>query len=303
MNKILMVLLALVAWPLAAGAALNLPGGTVWYLHADLEAMRDSAAGRDLYRWLDAEVFEEIRAESGIDVGKEVQKLTAYSGLDSGVAIVLQGPISKATRDKLMAIMALRAGYDLRDHKGSEYLLAGEEPVAVSRPGISIDFEESAFVSFAIPQKIIVTSHEPQMHALLERKGQIVGGGKHNGALLVLTADKTFVQAGMKTEAFADEDNSSWNSSILRNTEEVALMIAEQRGLLAIEAQLKSRDPRMTQSLGSVINGLISLQAFNDDIPDELRNALSSTKVDSKGGVLNVSTVLDPADLIRLMSD
>lgn len=302
MNKLLVVLLALASFPVTAGAALDLPGGTVWYLHADLEAMRSSDAGRDLYRWLEKEVLEEVKAEVGIDVGKEVQKVTAYSGLDSGVAIVLQGPISETTRDKLMAMMALRAGYDLREHKGMDYFLAGAEPLEVSTANIDVDFDETAFVSFAIPQKVIVTSHEPQMRELLNNKGRIVGGGSHKGAMLVLTADKTFVQAGLKTEAFADEGNN-WNSNILRNTEEVAVMIADQKGLLAIEAQLTSRDPRLTQSLGSVINGLISLQAFSDDIPQELRNTLSNTRVTANGAVLNVSAVLNPADLVQLMSD
>lgn len=302
MNKLLTILLVLLSWPMSAGAALDLPGGTVWYLHADLDAMRDSPAGRDLYRWLEDEVFAEVRAEVGIDVGKEVQKLTAYSGMDNGIAIVLQGPISKETHDKLMAMMALRAGYDLRDHDGKEYFLAGDEPAAISKPGLAVDFDESAFVSFAIPQKVIITSHEPQMQALLKSKGRIVGGGNHKGAMLVLTADKTFVQAGLKTEAFANKEYS-WNSNILRNTEEVALMIAEQNGLLAIEAQLTSRDARLAQSLGSVINGLISLQAFNDDIPQELREALSSTRVTTRDATLNVSAVLNAADLARLMSD
>jgi hypothetical protein len=214
----------------------------------------------------------------------------------------MQGPVSKTTRDKLMAMMALRGDFDLRDFDGKEYFLAGEESMAFESDGLSIDLEEAAFVSFAIPGKVIVTSHEPPMQALLKNKGRITGGGNHNGAMLVLSADKTFVQAGVKTKAFA-ENNSGWNSNILRNTEQVAVMVAEQRGLLAVEAQLKSTDARLAQSLGSVINGLISLQAFSDDIPQALRTALSNTKVVTNDAILNISAVFDPADLVRLMSD
>jgi hypothetical protein len=290
------------AWPAAALAELDMPAGTVWYLHADLEAMRDSPAGRDLYQWLEGEVFAEVRAETGIDVGKELHKITAYSGMDEGVEIVMQGPVSKTTRDKLMAMMALRGDFDLRDFDGKEYFLAGEESMAFESSKLSIDLEEAAYVSFAIPGKVIVTSHEPPMQALLKNKGRITGGGNHNGAMLVLSADKTFVQGGVKTKAFA-ENNSGWNSNILRNTEQVAVMVAEQRGLLAVEAQLKSSDARLAQSLGSVINGLISLQAFSDDIPQELRTALSNTKVVANDAILNISAVFDPADLVRLMSD
>ncbi len=302
MNKLVTALLILMAWPAAALAELDMPAGTVWYLHADLEAMRASPAGRDLYQWLEGEVFAEVRAETGIDVGKELHKITAYSGMDEGVEIVMQGPVSKTTRDKLMAMMALRGDFDLRDFDGKEYFLAGEESMAFDSSKLSIDLEEAAFVSFAIPGKVIVTSHEPPMQALLKNKGRITGGGNHNGAMLVLSADKTFVQAGVKTKAFA-ENNSGWNSNILRNTEQVAVMVAEQRGLLAVEAQLKSTDARLAQSLGSVINGLISLQAFSDDIPQALRTALSNTKVVTNDAILNISAVFDPADLVRLMSD
>lgn len=302
MSKSLLVVLALVSLPLTTHAELTFPGGTLWYLYADFAAMRESDAGRELYHWLESEVLDEVKAEAGIDVSRELHSITAYSGTAAGVAVVLQGPVSKTTHDKLMALMALHSTYDLRQHEGSDYFLAGEEPAAVADSGPFGDFEDSAFVSFAIPDMVIVTSQEAQMQELLERKGRIAGGGRHTGALLVLTADNTFVQAGLKTEAFAEEGDD-WNSNILRNTEEVALLIADHKGLLAIEAQLKSRDPRLSQSLGSVINGLISLQAFNDDIPPELRATLANTKVVADDAVLNVSAVLDPADLLLLMSD
>lgn len=309
MKKILVLLLAFQAAPHAALAELDFPAGTMWYLYADLEAMRESTAGQGLYAWLEEEVLQEVRAETGIDLSRELDNVTAYSDAGSGIAVVLRGPVSKTTKDKLLAVMALHAGYDLRDHQGKEYFLAGDEKWLAGRPERNGDrgnrfgeFGENAFVSFAVADRIIVTSHEAAMQELLDRKGRIAGAGSHKGALLVLTADHSFVQAGVKTAAFA-QDHGDWNSNILRNTEEMALLVADHKGLLAIEAQLKSRDPRLSQSLGSVINGLISLQAFNDDIPEELRNSLANTKVVAEDAVLNVTTVLDPQHLLRLMSD
>ncbi len=67
----------LVGNPGVTGA--DFPGNTIWYAHADLEQMRSAASGKDLYNWLDGEVFIEIYEEIGIDIGKETDRVTAYA--------------------------------------------------------------------------------------------------------------------------------------------------------------------------------------------------------------------------------
>ena len=96
---------------------------------------------------------------------------------------------------------------------------------------------------------------------MLATGGKVAGSGSHKGALLVLSAEKTMLQAGMNSAAFADDDGSGWDSNILRNTEQVAFMIAAAANKLALEAQLITTEPEMDESLASVVRGLISLLA------------------------------------------
>jgi hypothetical protein len=138
---------------------------------------------------------------------------------------------------------------------------------------------------------------------MLDSGGKIVGSQSHDGALFVLTADVSFVQAGLRTNGLADEDDDGdWESNILRNTEQAALLIADRSGQIAVEAQLKTKDPKMAQSIGSIVNGLISLQAFNSELGPEVQSLIENTRVEVNENVLTISTVID-ADLIVSVLD
>jgi len=306
-NPILAVLAALfVAAPAVSNAAVDagdIPGAATWYLHADLEGMRGSDSGNALYGWLSAEIFVEINEEIGIDIDEEVDRVTAFSQPEAGVVIVLEGPVSDKTRDMLLALVALESEFDLRSHGGRDYYFMGEDGGTSPKNLRFDDLDESAYLSFALPGKLLVTSREDEMRALLERDGRIAGSGGHGGALLVLTADKSFVQAGMRTSELAEDADIGWDSNILRNTEQAALMLADRNGFIAVEAQLKSTDPRMAASLSSVVSGLLSLQALNSELDPGIQSLISNTKVSVADAVLEISTVFDPASLVKLLND
>ncbi len=180
-----------------------------------------------------------------------------------GTVIIIDGPISKKAQDKLLALAVLEGDVDTREHDGNTYYFAGHDEARTGSDSDPFDdLEDAAYFSFAVNNKAIIASTENQLKALLDNGGKIVGGQSHNGALFVLTADVSFVQAGLRTNGLADDDGD-WESNILRNTEQAALLIADKSGQIAIEAQLRSKDPKMAQSIGGIVNGLISLQAFN----------------------------------------
>ena len=302
--------------PLTAAAAVtadDLPQGTLWYLHADLEQMRNAAAGEGIYDWLDGEVFMEIHEEIGVDINKETDSITAYSNEKSGTVILIEGAIQSETQEKL--IEKARENTDLVEMKyqGKTYYFASDADHDAddddnkhsarhsSRREPLRDLKDGAYFSFAIKNKLLVTGSEEQMKELLANKGKIAGGGNHDGALFVLTADKAFVQAGLNTDEL--DDNGGWDSNILRNTEQAALTIAGVGDMISIEARLVSTDPAMAQSLGGIANGLISLQAFNDDLDPELKSLLANTKVDVKDNVLSISTVITPELIVNVLDD
>jgi hypothetical protein len=300
--------------PLMAAADISvgdLPGNTVWYLHADLAAMRDSDGGRTVYAWFDHEVGDEVREETGIDISGEVDSVTAFANRDSGPVILVRGPVSKETRDKLLAIAAAEGPVDPREHDGKTYYFFGDPDDEDASQGQAVDdledtfddLEDSTYVSFAIDGAVIITAREVQMQELLENGGRTIAPPGSDSALLILSANKTLVQAGVQPAGLADEGDDDWESSIVRNTEQAALLVADESGMLAIEAQLVSSDPKMAEAIGGIVNGLIGLQALNGDLEPELQNLIRNTKVEVRDRTLEISTVLDPNVVVDVLDD
>ena len=93
-------------------------------------------------------------------------------------------------------------------------------------------------------------------------------------------------------------DDLGWDSNILRNTKQLALLISDDSGLLALKAQLIANEEEMANSLASIVRGLISLQVFNDDIDPELTAFLENTSVEVDGSTLTVQVAMDPELLV-----
>lgn len=300
--------LLLLAFPLHGAAAVNardLPDDTIWYMHVDLQSMRGSVAGAKVYAWFDDEVGGEVREELGIDLSKEVDRVTAYSDATHGTVVVSEGPLTRESQERLLAIATLEAegAIDILEYKGKTYYHIGDEDDEAYRGDEPFeDLEDSAWFSFAIDGKAILTSTEAQLKALLESGGKIAGSGSHKGAMFVLSADKTFMQAGMQADNMVI-DSDEWESNILRNTRQAALLLADRDGLIAIQAQLVSTEPKMAEAIAGIVNGLISLQAFNSDLDPEIRDLIRNTRVDVVENTLSINTVIDPDVISAVLAD
>ena len=300
--------------PLVASAEItqaSLPEGTLWYLHANLKQMRESESGQHLHKWLDGQIFMEIHEDIGIDINSETDAVTAFSDREQGTVILVEGNISKDTQDKLLAIAAAKGRFAMLEHKDKIFYhvqsskSSGEhedEQGPDHEDDLLDGLEHNAYFSFAAKNRLIVTSDENQMQAMLDNGGKITGSRSHEGALFVLTADRTFVQAGLRTDRLADDDDG-WRSNIIRNTEQAALLISGRDNLLAVQAQLVSSDAKMAESIGGIANGLISLQAFNSDLDPRIRTLIQNTKIEVTDNVLSVNTVIEPGLVTTMLSD
>jgi hypothetical protein len=311
-------LLLIFSFPLATQAGVSsadLPGNLVWYMHADLEQMRSTESGSPLYDWFDDEVIVEINNEIGIDLSTEVDSVTAFSDRTDGTVIIIEGPLTKKSQDKLLALAMLEATVNRLEFDGKEYYHVaddgddgdddddeddrnrhrGKDPLD--------DFDDSAYFSFSVANKAIIASSEKQMQELLKSGGKVTGSKSHDGSMFVLTADRSFVQAGLRPDGMADGDDGGWESNIIRNTEQAALLISDSAGQIAVEAQIVSTDPAMAASIGSIVNGLISLQAFNSELGPELKSLIQNTRVKVKDNVLSVSTVIDPKLIVSVLDE
>ena len=192
-----------------------------------------------------------------------------------------------------------------RSHDGHAYFHVGDEERA-GRSGHEPfdDLDDTAYFSFALDERILVTGNEANMQALLENDGSIPGSGSHDGAVLVLSANQSIIQAGVHPEGLVEaDDDDGWESNVVRNTKQAALLVADASGQLAVEAQLVSADPGMAQSIAGIVNGLIGLQAFNSELGPDIQNLIRATKVEVEENVLSISTVFDPNLMISILED
>ncbi|MGI9248912.1 MAG: hypothetical protein ACR2QI_07830, partial [Woeseiaceae bacterium] len=289
---------------LAYADASAIPDSATWYFYADFDAMRKGEASRGVYDWLDSEVFEEIRGEIGIDFDKEAESLTAFSDVGVGPVILLDGKISQSTKDKIVAIAAADGELQTFKSSGKAYYFFDGDSDGADTGDIELDIEsleKEAYVSVALKNKVLVTNTQGQMEKLLASNGKIETGKKEKNALLVLRAERSLVQAGVNADEL--DGDSDWDSNILRNTEQVAVLIADLGDKLGIEAQLLAKEPDMANSLASIVRGLISLQAFNDEMDPEIASVLQSTKVDVTGSALKISLALEPDTVVSALAD
>lgn len=311
--KLLAIIVFLALPTLAYADVSNIPGTATWYFHADFDAMRKGGASKGLYDWVDGEVFAEIRDEIGIDFHKEARQLTAFAAAEEGPVIVLDGKISQETKDKVLAIAAIDGELETFKAAGKAYyFFDGEKSSDESDSDesdddnidINIDsLEEEAYVSVALKNKIVITNTRAQMEALLENDGKIKSDRKQKDALLVLRAERSLIQAGVNASEMRVDDDGDWDSNILKNTRKIAVLLSDLGDKLGVEAKLMTTEPEMADSMASIVRGLISLQAFNDDMDPEVASVLQSTKVDVADSTLQISLALDPDTVVSALEN
>ena len=209
--------------------------------------------------------------------------------------------MSGQTREKILEIARREGKLERREHAAKTYYRFQESKSSEGRDDIG-SLDDGGYFTLDVDRKLIVTSDERRLTALMDSGGRITGAESTRDALFVLTADKQFVQAGMRTSEFGDDDDD-WDSNILRNTEQAALLVSDRGGMLSVEAKLTSADPQMTKSIGNIVSGLISLQAFNAEMDPAIAGILRNTKVDVAEKVLSISTVLDPSVVVAILKD
>lgn len=300
------LLLAVPGFAFADLSDAGVPDSSTWYLHVDLEEMRTSPAGSKLYAWLDDEVISELREETGIDIGKEVDQITAFSAPGAGAVVLIEGTVSQESQDKLLALAAVADELQtLKFKRNTYYYIEGDgssEGNGHRHGKIEIDsFDNGVYFSFALKNRIIITSTPEEMESLLASNGKIKKRSNPSGALFVLTAEKSLIQAGLRPDEF--EAGGGWESNILRNAEHVAMMIADIAGNIAVEVRLVTREADMAQSLASILRGLISLMAFDDDMEPGVAEALRSTKVVVEDRALTIKVALSPDLVVAALKD
>lgn len=291
----------------------DIPTGSNWYVHVNLEQIRNSSVGQQFALETFNEAMDDIENELNVNVREEFEGITIFGGelpehqhaLSDG-AVVLHGIFSEQTRNALLSALAdSNASYTEAYEAGMTYYIVkndenrstdtDEERV---HENVTWDGDEALYFAFGNTQTLVTQS--PEMMQVFLSGGGYLGGFEqvNNNALLVLQADRALLQGGANTSA---EITSEWDSSVLKNVEAVALVVAQQQGGLLLKAQLMANSAEVAMSVRNIVEGIVALKALSEPegvIGEVLRNVL----FENDNSVLNVSVEVS-ADQIAAIKD
>lgn len=300
-----LIITSFAAFGLVAGAhadiaAEDLPENVQWYAHADFKEMQGSVTGRYLLDFLEQEVFSELEQETGISLKEDLQAATVFGGkAQNDGAVVLYGKISDKNRTKMQALMEIYGEYQKETRKGVEVYAVNKR----ARDGKSADDDSSdlfseartTYLAFGKRNQTLITQNQQQLDDFLSAGGRITRSKSADrpGSLLVLQADQSMVKAGMNSTA-GISDKSDWNSNILQHMQQIALVLSDQSGKAAIEAQLVTSNQELAESIKNIVQGLISIKSLDQDEDPEVLKLLRSIRLELAGATIKARMLIDP---------
>jgi len=258
-----------------------------FYLHANIEEMQLAPAGQHIYEWLEDEVLEELRDDTGIDVSDVLTGISVFGPSVSEryhsdeAVFILHGEFSPS--DQAQIIEALEQHVDITTSSQS-----GQTVYHLIKASRGHDM----YLSFGPNQQTIITKDEAQLERFLDGQQKQLPDTRNK--ILILQAESPLVQGGLNTQI---QNNTPWDSSILRNVEQVAVVISDDAGQLRLQANLLAAKPEMAMALQNLVQGLIALSALNEDEP-EIAELLSQAHIEAEGNRVVLEITVDPETLM-----
>lgn len=293
--------------PYAPADVLNrewVPAASVWVAHVDLEAFHTTALGRALARFTESEEldldgmrYQEFETEWGFDPIADLRSVTVFDAsgdMEEAAILVVAGP----RVDNLFA--------KLREEHPSEEVQAGGltleawgdggDRVLVHRLALS-NGDRLLVVS---PDRDQITAtvkvlrgSEPNM---LASPQATAFGGATPGSFLYVAATGGFDKLG-------DFEPASHLAEMARS---FLLELGESSGRAFARLSVEARSGEQADNLAAVVNGargLLALAAGQEEIPDELRQLLSSMRVNTQGSSVLVEVDFDASRLVELLQE
>ena len=300
---------------IAQAASLNraeIPAGSNWYAHVNLDLIQNSEVGRQLMQETVDEALDDIEGELDINIRHEIQGITVF-GVNLPVdrnpvkegAVILHGSISMETQSALLSALERKgaevsaldsaglAYYRVEDGDGTMTYSDEDGQVSV-KPW---NHQKELYFSFG-PTQAMITQSQEMILSFLDAGGYIGGFEAVNSeALLILEADRALLQGGANT---SDGIGDQLDSSVLKNVDAVALVVAEDLGGLQINAQLTANSADVAMSVRNIVEGLVALKAL-DESEGVLGDILRQIRFESDGSVLriNVPIATDQIEALR----
>jgi hypothetical protein len=311
-----LVLISGLVWVTAQAASLgdsDLPTDSNWYVHVNLDLIRNSEVGKQFMMETFNEAMDEIESELNVDIREEIEGVTifgaalpAHGNPISDGAVVLHGMFSAETQSAILSALENKGAHFSKSFEaGLAYYTVDSDESSLNYTDedgdlrdVSWGENEDLHFSFGSTQ-VLVTQSLEMMQVFLGNGGYL-GGFEQAGsdALLIIEADRALMQGGANTSA---EIAGEWDSSVLKNVDAVALVIEEAQGGVQINAQLTASSAEAAMSVRNIAEGLVALKALSDS-EGVVGEVLRSVRFENEGSVLHVSVPV-AADQIEALKD
>ena len=291
----------------------DIPTGSNWYVHVNLELIQNTEVGRRLMLETVDEALGDIQEELGVDIREKIQGITVFGGslpgrgdLENDGAVILHGALGMDVQDGLLLAIERKGGeVSVLEGVGMTYYRVDEGDGTMTytdedgrEEDVNWGHREELYFSFGANQTL-VTQNMDMMQTFLDAGGYLGSFEVVDPeALLVLQADRALMQGGANTSVDIGGD---WDSSVLKNVDAVALVIAEEQGGVLISAQLKAVSADAAMSVRNIVEGLVALKAL-DQSEGALGDILRQVRFENDGSVLNVNVPI-AADQIEALRD
>jgi hypothetical protein len=281
---------------------IDIPSESNWYLHVNLELMRASSLGQQFMMETYTEAMDDIEKELGVNLRDKIDGVTVFGGELPGKgdvivdgAVVLHGILDESTRSGLLSALEEQGAKINEVYENGQSYYSIQQEDASTDTGFEENLEDLLF-AFGSTQ-MLVTKSPYLIQSFLSGGGLLSGLSQvRSDALVVLQADRALLQGGANTSADIGED---WDSSVLKNVDSVALLVAEEQGGLMINAQLLATSAEVAMNVRNIVEGMVALKALSDT-ETVVGDVLRGVRFENEGPVLKMSVAV-AADQIEAL--
>ncbi|MEM6573219.1 MAG: hypothetical protein AAF736_03035 [Pseudomonadota bacterium] len=274
----------------------DLPENAQWYVHANVQGLRQSDLLAPFYEESLGEAFSDIEEEIGLDLSQELTGVTAFGASipSDSAAVVLHG-LTETTQLSMLELITEHGELLELDYAGVSYYQIGKH----FGDGHRIDVDDTMLFSFG-PEQTLVTSDLDLLQQFIDAGSQLSGTQPPTGdALIVLKASQALVQGGLNPGGMSGA--GPFDSSLLENIDQLGGVVSESAAGLSVYAKVFARDDATASYVHNILQGLVSLKALDAGSDPAFNTLISLLSITSDGPEVTLDLTIPPelaADLV-----
>jgi hypothetical protein len=275
---------------------------SAFYLHINIDRMRNGGASAQLYQWLEREALDDLREEFGTEMIDQLAGISVFgSGAEQQPAIVLHGTTSQLMRDTIIdKLFDQDDAVELLSKHGRNYYAFNDIDINLDSLHINDIDSDTLFLAFGENDQTLITAAEDMLDSFLQRGSFQMDALPQD--LLVIQANRALVQGGMNPKHTVFGDHGAWESSLFRNVEKFALVVADADDAINISVEAHSANSGAATALANIAQGILSLKALaQSEADDEDLNWLNQLKISNTDNITRFDVGLPIQQLLDIL--